>query len=67
MRKKGPDKQVKARFEEVLCGPWHYRADYATKLATSGLTAAEHAKFIERGGFRWLKRMLANLPIYQLP
>jgi hypothetical protein len=32
----------------------------ASKLATIKMTPAEHVKFLERGGSRWVKRMLAE-------
>lgn len=32
--------------------------DKATKLATMKLTPAQHAKFLEMGGSRWVKRLL---------
>lgn len=34
--------------------------DKAIKLATIKMTPAEHTKFIERGGSRWVKRLLAE-------
>jgi hypothetical protein len=48
--------------------PGRLRVDgQATTLATSELTAAEHAKFIERRGFSWLKRLLADPQVNALP
>lgn len=35
-------------------------ADKATKLATMKLTPAQHARFLELGGSRWVKRLLAE-------
>ena len=35
-------------------------ADPATKLVTVKMTPTQHAKFMELGGSRWLKRMLEN-------
>lgn len=33
-------------------------ADPATKLATMKLTPTQHAKFLELGGSRWVKRLI---------
>ena len=33
-------------------------SDPATKLATIKMTPSQHAKFIELGGSRWVKRLL---------
>lgn len=33
-------------------------ADQATKLATMKLTPSQHAKFLELGGSRWVKRLI---------
>ena len=32
----------------------------ATKLATIKMTPDEHSRFLERGGGRWVKRLLAE-------
>jgi hypothetical protein len=35
--------------------------DKATKLVTMKMTPAQHALFLERGGSRWVKRLLLEL------
>jgi hypothetical protein len=37
-------------------------ANPATKLVTVKMTPAQHQKFLEIGGSRWLKRMLETTP-----
>lgn len=35
-------------------------ADPAVKLATIKMTPTQHAKFLELGGSRWVKRLIDN-------
>lgn len=36
-------------------------ADPATKMATMKLTPTQHAKYLELGGSRWVKRLIDGL------
>ena len=35
-------------------------ADPATKMATMKLTPTQHAKYLELGGSRWVKRLISE-------
>jgi hypothetical protein len=41
--------------------------DKATKLVTMKMTPTQHALFLERGGSRWVKRLLSEAQVKTLP